>query len=123
MIKGAVNDFTLKVDVCVDGKINNQNKEGCVKYTKGNYKPTGILQTYKDKADFGLITGSYDQHLSGGVLRRNIADFNSEVDKDTGVFKLAKSDGVGVGIVDALNKIKIAKFNMSQGSLDTTKNP
>lgn len=121
---GTVTKFTLKVDVCVDGKINANNREECLLYPNGKYKPTGIMHSYKDKADFGLITGSYDQHLSGGVLRRNIADFNKEINSQTGVFNIRnRAADTGKGIVDALDKIRIAKFSMFQGNWDDKKNP
>ena len=50
------------------------------------YKPTGILHDYGEnqKMYFGLITGSQDNNLEGGVLRKNISDFAGEIDAGDG---------------------------------------
>jgi len=58
------------------------------------YKPIGLLQEFGTtfqasqpaRAEFGLITGSYDSNLRGGALRKNIASMNDEVDFATGRF-------------------------------------
>ncbi len=55
-------------------------------------KPIGLLQEFgtseqkqqRVRAEFGLITGSYDENLRGGQLRKNIGSFNDEVDLETG---------------------------------------
>lgn len=57
-------------------------------------KPVGLLQEFgtseqkqqRVRAEFGLITGSYDENLRGGQLRKNIGSFNDEIDLETGRF-------------------------------------
>lgn len=67
-------DFRARVKVCVAGALG---AEKCKQYPSGNYKPIGLLQTYGDdgQLNFGLISGSYDKNISGGVLRKDIAPF------------------------------------------------
>jgi len=124
-----ITNFAVKVDVCVPGKIidttrENANEEGCFEYNENNtranksgrYKPVGILQKYgvnnTPKFKFGLITGSYEKNLSGGVLRKKISKLggntNSDLDEiisSTGQF----NSGVN-GIISTLNKLRIADF-------------
>ena len=79
----------IRVDACVP--IGGVREAGCVGYPTSVpviWKPTGVLHDYSvnDSLKFGLITGSYENNYSGGVLRRNIASFNSEITAATGQF-------------------------------------
>ncbi|WP_029520369.1 hypothetical protein [Persephonella sp. IF05-L8] len=58
------------------------------------------------KIYFGLLTGSYEKNMSGGVLRKNVSSISEEIDPDTGQFKTDVH-----GIIDTLNKIKIVDFH------------
>lgn len=57
-------------------------------------KPIGLLQefgtselkTQPVRAEFGLITGSYDDNFKGGRLRKNMGSVNDEIDLNTGRF-------------------------------------
>jgi type IV pilus assembly protein PilY1 len=86
--------LTARVKVCVPEKIGD---ERCQAYTNGKsitYKPIGLLQLYgtsqsgttSARAEFGLITGSYDKNLTAGALRKNIRDLNDEINPTTGQF-------------------------------------
>lgn len=82
-------DVTLRVEACVP--IAGVREEGCKGYPASSptvWKPTGTLHDYSvnDQLKFGLITGSYQKNYSGGVLRRNIQSFGSEIDPATGRF-------------------------------------
>jgi len=129
-------DLDIKVKVCKDGLL----EENCKKYPAGNYKPIGILQKYGEgdgtkvcsnnfqicsldsdcsnngkciyRSDifFGLITGSYDKNISGGVLRKNIGSIYDEINSSTGQFTTVN------GIINTLNKIKIVGFSYSNYS-------
>ena len=62
------------VRVCVAGML----EPNCKAYGSGpSYKPTGILHDYGESEEmlFGLLTGSFDKNMSGGVLRKNIESF------------------------------------------------
>ncbi len=107
-VNSARTDYTVRVKVCVAGLLESN----CVKYPNGNYKPTGILHDYGDgiipKIEFGLISGSYKENLSGGVLRAKIGKLKDEIDQSTGQLKTRTG---GVGIFDTLNKLKVVEFN------------
>lgn len=57
-------------------------------------KPIGLLQKFGSsdqvrqaaRAEFGLISGSYDDNFRGGRLRKNVGSFNDEVDLNSGRF-------------------------------------
>ena len=61
------------IEACVNGK-DELNTNRCKRYSSGWSKPIGLLQQYGDSGGihFGLISGSYDKNISGGVLRKNI---------------------------------------------------
>ncbi len=81
----------------------------CKLYPNGQYKPVGLLHDYgeSDAMLFGLISGSYDKHMSGGRLRKVVSSFKDEVDADTGQFK------AGGSIVSTFDKLRIRGFNQS----------
>lgn len=111
----AQGSYTARVEVCKSGLAGGfTNDEGsrCKLYPRGNYKPVGLLQKYgeRNEAAFGLITGSFDKNVSGGVLRKNVASFTDEVDLDDGQFKAVP------GIVNTLNKLKIAGYSYLDGT-------
>ncbi|WP_427980482.1 pilus assembly protein [Agarivorans sp.] len=97
------NIFTIRVQVCVAGKL----EANCKQYSNGQYKPTGLLHDYGENGsmEFGLLTGSYDKNTSGGVLRRPVGDFSDEIDATNGTFKASVP-----GIVNTINKLKIYGF-------------
>ena len=101
-ISGSITDFDVRVKVCVSGLL----EQNCRPYLNGNYKPTGLLQTFgeSDAMKFGLITGSYGKNKSGGVLRKNIASINDEIDPNTGVFTNS------VGIIKTIDRLKVTGF-------------
>jgi type IV pilus assembly protein PilY1 len=106
-------NYYVRVQVCVPGLLGS---EKCKTYPNGNIKPYGLLQTYgeADKMYFGLMTGSYNKNKSGGVLRKNIGSITDEITANTGVFTGA------AGIIDTLNKIKIVRYNYSDGTYNST---
>ena len=111
-------EFTLFVDSCVTGK-DAETAGSCKKYPSGNSKPTGLLQRYGEDGAirFGLISGSYDKNISGGILRRNIGKIagnvsssDDEIDLTTGAFSSVK------GIIHNINTFRIAKYSFSQSN-------
>lgn len=101
-------DYTVRVKVCISGYT-----DGCRQYPNGTFKPIGILHEYGELQNvrFGLLTGSYNKNLSGGVLRKNIGDFREEVDPNTGQFKTSAT------IVKTFDNLRIRDFN--NGRTDT----
>ncbi|MGB9730935.1 pilus assembly protein [Calditerrivibrio nitroreducens] len=128
---GNPQEFDLRVEVCKSGLL----EENCKQYPSGTYKPIGILQKFGEgdnisvcsnnfsncssdsdctiggkcikKSDifFGLLTGSYDKNMSGGVLRKNIGSIANEVDLSTGIFTNT------AGIIKTINNLQIVDFN------------
>lgn len=105
-------DYIARVEACVPGLIG---QEGCKTYPNGDSKPIGLLQTYGDDDSiyFGLMTGSYKDNKSGGVLRKNIGTMQDEVNYNSdGTFKTAPTAG---SIIDTLDKLRIYGYNTSSG--------
>lgn len=114
----AAGSYTARVEVCktgLTGGFTADEEARCKLYPLGNYKPVGLLQKYgeRNEAAFGLMTGSYDKNISGGVLRKNVASFTDEVDIDDGQFKNFN------GIVTALNKLKIYGYSYADGTYES----
>jgi type IV pilus assembly protein PilY1 len=107
-----VTDYSVRVQVCVAGML----EENCKTYPGSDvtnssddvYKPIGMLQKYgeADRMYFGLISGSYENNMSGGVLRKNISSIRDEVNNATGVFETSVN-----GIVTTINTFKIHDFD------------
>ena len=113
----AAGSYTARVEVCktgLTGGFTADEDSRCKLYPRGNYKPIGLLQRYgeRDEAAFGLMTGSFDKNISGGVLRKNVASFKDEVDVDDGQFKNVD------GIVRTLNRLKITGYNYDDGNYE-----
>ena len=81
----------------------------CKQYPSGLYKPVGILQEYGESGRmyFGLLTGSYDNNLSGGRLRKNIGPISDEIDPQTGQFTST------VGIIKTIDRLRFTGFDYS----------
>lgn len=107
---GNQRDFVVRVEVCT-----STFNAGCRQYPNGSspvYKPIGLLHEYgeNDAMLFGLMTGSYDRHMSGGRLRKVVSSFASEVNTTTGVFNTAAP------IVNTFNNLRIRGYNQSSNS-------
>lgn len=103
----AAEDYTVRVEVCT-----SSFNDGCKGYPNGTFKPIGVLHDYGENNSmlFGLMTGSYDKHMSGGRLRKVVSSFKEEVDGNTGQFLSAAT------IVQSLNSLRIRGFNQSSNS-------
>jgi type IV pilus assembly protein PilY1 len=83
-------DYRVRVQVCPGGAAAAALRDDtCKQYPNGTWKPTGLLHDFGEpgRMYFGLITGSQRNNLEGGVLRRNISDFASEIVPETGQFR------------------------------------
>jgi type IV pilus assembly protein PilY1 len=106
-------DYTVRVAACVGVQSGNNlnGEEKCKQYPNGNHKPIGLLQIYGDGnlIQFGLMTGSYDRNISGGVLRKNVSSFQNEVNYNAdGTFVAC---GTLNGIVCNVNKLRLYGYN------------
>lgn len=104
---GNERNLTVRVEVCT-AAFNS----GCKRYPNNQYKPVGLLHDYgeTDAMLFGLITGSYDQHMSGGRLRKVVSSFSNEITPSTGQFT------TNARIVTTFDKLRIRGFNQSSDS-------
>lgn len=93
-------ELAIRVQACSADYVG-QGSERCRTYRRTvsnveqvSHKPIGLLQEFGTseltrqpvRAEFGLITGSYDDNFRGGQLRKNIGSVNDEVDLGTGRF-------------------------------------
>lgn len=102
-------NYTVRVLVCT-ADFNTD----CKRYPNGNLKPIGLLHEYGESEAmlFGLITGSYDRHMTGGRLRKVVSSFAGEIDPQTGIFRT----GTDAPIVTSFNNLRIRGFNQSSAS-------
>lgn len=113
-------DYFVRVEACPSEA--NLRDTSCKVYPGGSVKPTGILHDYGEtqRMYFGLITGSQRNNLEGGVLRRNISDFATEIDPQTGVFR-ADVNGI-VRSIDRLRMIGGGYAGNTTENLDSNAN-
>ena len=106
-------EHTVRVEACVNGK--DASSDRCRSYPSGYSKPAGLLQKYGEDGSirFGLISGSYDKNISGGVLRKNISQIgsntnpsNDEINLSNGTIKTSVN-----GIIQQINRFRIAKYS------------
>jgi type IV pilus assembly protein PilY1 len=109
----AERNYAVRVQVCTEAFPRD-----CKRYpggaTGGNLKPIGLLHEYgeNDAMLFGLITGSYDRHMTGGRLRKVVSSFANEINSSTGIFRAAPNSP----IVTTFNRLRIRGFNQTTNS-------
>ena len=93
-----------------------KNTSNCKPYANGNYKPSGVLIDKSEEGDnmYGLITGSFENNLQGGVLRKPIGTLTDEIDNQTGVFTSVN------GIINTIDSLKIWGFDYGPKSVSYT---
>lgn len=102
----AITDHTVRVEACK--AVGVYRSPNCKGYPAGNpsvYKPTGLLHDYTESMRFGLLTGSFNKPMAGGVLRKVVSSFDGEVDTITGVFTNEAR------IVKTIDNLRIRDFN------------
>ncbi|MFK3799915.1 pilus assembly protein [Pseudomonas sp. NPDC088444] len=106
-------DYTVRVQACKTGFL----EANCKLYPNGTYKPTGILHDFGEgnQMYFGLMTGTYQNNLQGGVIRKAISSFANEIETSTGIFGTQNSLGVYVksGIIGTLDGLKLTNTGCS----------
>ncbi|MBW2343623.1 MAG: hypothetical protein JRF53_06355, partial [Deltaproteobacteria bacterium] len=105
-----ITDYVVRVQVGV----SSMPESNCKQYPSGVRKPTGILQKYGEagRMDFGLLTGSYANNTSGGVLRKPIGSITDEIDPSTGQLTSVN------GIIKTIDKFRICEFRYSDYSYE-----
>ncbi|WP_027707099.1 pilus assembly protein [Zooshikella ganghwensis] len=122
LVKNHVYDFAVRVVTCTDDY--SQKESNCKQYTNddgsNSFKPVGLLHEKGEKGDmyFGLMTGSYDQNTSGGILRQAMENFSKEI-VSGGRFKKNIDKDYKKGIVYTIDNFKVIGFG---GAHDYTRN-
>lgn len=123
-------EIQVKVLACKASMLGEERCQAFPPESITNYKPYGLLQEFgfsttgaAARAEFGVLTGSYDKNLTAGALRKNMGDFADEINASTGVFCHAASSGcaatladgrkTGQGAVKALDSLKLVGRNGS----------
>lgn len=97
-------DFVVRVRACSASLLGDERCQAFTSTVNGTtatyYKPYGLFQEFgfsttggAARAEFGVITGSYDSNLVAGALRKNMGDFADEINVNTGVFCHSASSG------------------------------
>ncbi|RAU44906.1 MULTISPECIES: PilC/PilY family type IV pilus protein [unclassified Pseudomonas] len=104
-------DYVVRVQACKTGFLESN----CKLYPNGKYKPTGILHDFGEgnQMYFGLMTGTYQNNLQGGVIRKAISSFANEINASTGVFITRDSAGNRTGIIGNLDGLTITNTGCS----------
>ena len=120
--KKSKDGLIVRVKVCETDK----EEANCKSYTADNgtitKKPTGLLQKYweSDKPiSFGLMTGSWGNNQSGGMLRATSHSGSFEVDPNDGKLK-SPLDADG-GIIATLDHFRISGYNFEENKYDNDK--
>jgi type IV pilus assembly protein PilY1 len=105
-------DMQIRVEVCTP--LNAYS--GCKQYPNGGspiYKPVGLLHEYGETNAmlFGLMTGSYDNNMSGGRLRKVVSSFSNELQPTTGIFNSKLSPAGSSPIVSSFDNLRIRDYN------------
>ncbi|MFJ3483593.1 pilus assembly protein [Pseudomonas sp. NPDC090202] len=106
-------DYQVRVEVCKTGFLESN----CKLYPNGKYKPTGILHDYGEgnQMYFGLMTGTYQNNIQGGAIRKAISSFSDEIETSTGIFGTKNVLGVYVksGIIGTLDGLRLTSSGCS----------
>lgn len=116
-------ELFVRVKVCDSKLLGDERCQAFPPNSTSNFKPYGLLQEFgypktsdeAARAEFGLISGSYDKKNTAGALRKNIGDLEDEIDRETGVFchspgsgcraTLADGRSTGAGIIKTFDSI------------------
>ncbi len=114
-------EYDVRVQVGVQDKPDLKSERAYGSGAAAVFKPIGILQRHgePDRMYFGLITGSYGNHLSGGVLRKNIGSINDEINPTTGQFTY-KTDATVGGIIKTIDNLRVIGFDHGSHRWDHT---
>jgi type IV pilus assembly protein PilY1 len=106
-------DYQVRVEVCKSGFIESN----CKLYPNGTYKPTGILHDYGEgnQMYFALMTGTYQNNIQGGALRKGMGSFSAEIDASTGIFGTPDGKGnyVKSAIIGTLDGLRLSTTGCS----------
>jgi type IV pilus assembly protein PilY1 len=97
-------ELTMRVKVCEPSLLGEERCQAFPPSSLTNYKPYGLFQEFgyasngAARAEFGVITGSYDLNYTAGALRKNMGDFSDEINGETGIFCHSASSGCAASL-------------------------
>lgn len=126
----SLRNLIVRVEVCKDGADTGSDR--CKAYTDLGTglvtdKPVGLLQRYGDDGsiNFGLMTASYENKISGGVLRKNITRLtgNEAAEEQYDEINLANGRFINQeardeGIINTLNRLRIINWDYADNYSD-----
>ena len=133
-------ELIVRVEACKPSLLGEERCQAYPPQLRDNYKPYGIFQEFAmpqdgasaGRVEFGVISGSYDENLKAGALRKNMGDFLDEINPVTGVFchsagahgcatSLAAPDGraTGTGAIKAIDAAVLYGNNGNYGGSGT----
>ncbi|NJR71389.1 MAG: hypothetical protein HC771_24290 [Synechococcales cyanobacterium CRU_2_2] len=122
-------EIVARVKVCDSTKLGN---ERCQQYggLQALIRPIGLLQEFgtsiggnSAKAEFGVITGSFDSNIEAGALRKNMGTFNDEINPSNGRFCHIASGcttTVSLGIASIDNAVLLARVTITHRAVAAT---
>ena len=145
-------ELTVRVKACDPNLLGEERCQAFPPSSITNYKPFGLFQEFGHnvnggaaRAEFGVLTGSYDKNYTGGALRKNMGDFADEINSATGVFCHSTSSGcaatltdgraTGVGAIKSMDGVRLfgrvangygsagSPTNVAEGALPIWGNP
>ena len=120
---GENTSFVARVQACLSTLLGGERCKNYGTTASPIYKPIRLLHEFGEsannnvaaaRAEFGLMLGSYDKNLTGGMLRKNISQINDEINSSTGQFVTPAAGGGG--IIASLNRITLFGYNESTGN-------
>ncbi|MEM7543457.1 MAG: PilC/PilY family type IV pilus protein, partial [Pseudomonadota bacterium] len=109
-------EFHVYIRACKNGLISStDDNENCRSYPSfsgsSDEKPGGLVQEYgeNEQIHFGLMTGTYEKNISGGVLRKDVGNIASEINTTTnGTFTHdPDSNTPATGLIRTLDKFRL----------------
>jgi type IV pilus assembly protein PilY1 len=118
--------FIARVSACVSELLGSEKCKNYGSTTSARFKPIGLLHEFGEsessgtvpaRSEFGLMMGSYDNNLKGGVIRKNMGQINDEINPLTGQF-ISLPAGSG-GIIKSFNGINLYGYDAIDGRFGT----
>ena len=109
--------LNARVAVCVSGWLEDNCRDYKDDISVVHNKPTGLLQKYGENGSlrFGLMSGSYNKNLSGGVLRRKIGLIAGNTEANAALDEINLKTGQFIttnkGIISTINAFRINKYS------------
>ena len=116
-------ELIMRVKVCDASLLGEEHCQAFPPSSTTNFKPYGLFQEFgfsitgdAARAEFGVITGSYDKNYTAGALRKNMGDFSGEININTGVFCHSPSAACALAVNGAIKSFDKILLNDRGGS-------